>query len=137
MSSPSTLRVIAAVSADVQPRLRAVLRGFELRFVQSGSELVRALDEAQCDLMVVEVNYDESAAVAALKCVLSREATFPVVCVRNVPFAKLRHAVLDALRTALGAVGAHDFIDLLDYSADDSGNARVRAILERHLPGGR
>lgn len=128
------MRVIAAVSMDEQPRLRAILPGCELRFVETGSELVCALAEARCDLMIVEVHFDESAAVAALKCVLARNETFPVVCIRDVPFAKPEHAALDALRMALGGVGAHAFIDLLEYPDDEAGNVRVRARLERLLP---
>ena len=87
-------RIVAAVNADVRPRIRAILPGCELRFVQTGSELVRALEEAQCTLMIVEVHFDDSSAVAALKCVLAREETFPVVCVRDVPGDKPGYAML-------------------------------------------
>jgi hypothetical protein len=124
------MRVIAAVARDGQPRLRAILAADELRFVQTGSELVRALAEARCDLLIVEVHFDESTAVAALKCVLARGETFPVVCIREAPFAKPGHAALDALRMALGAVVVQAFIDLLEYPDDAAGNARVRSMLE-------
>jgi hypothetical protein len=127
-------RVVAAVSRDVGPRIRAILPACELRCVGTGSELVRALDEAPCNLLIVEVHFDESTAVAALTVALARGATCPVVCVRDVPFAKLAHATLDALRMALGAVGAQAFIDLLEYPDDEAGNAGVRALLERLLP---
>jgi hypothetical protein len=36
---------------------------------------------------------------------------------------------------ALGELSAQIFIDLLQYSDDDAGNARVRARLERLVPG--
>ena len=62
MTSP---RVVAAVSAGVRRRISAILQGWELRFVRAGSELVRALDEARCDLMIVEVHFNESSAAAA------------------------------------------------------------------------
>jgi hypothetical protein len=127
-------RVVAAVSADMQPRLRAILPGCELRFIQTGSELVRALDEARCEMLIVQVHFDEWTAVAALRCVLAREATFPVVCVRDVPFAKPGYAALDALRMALGGIVVRDFIDLVEHGDDAPGNERVRATLLRLLP---
>jgi hypothetical protein len=127
-------RVVAAVTRDLRSRITAVLPGCELCFVQTGSELVHALDEAHCDLMIVEVHFDDSAAVAALRCVLSREETFPVVCVRNVPFARLGHAALDSLRTALRAVGVAQFIDLLGHPEDQAGNERVGVMLTGLLP---
>jgi hypothetical protein len=129
----SVPRVVVAVSGDLQPRIRALLPGCMVRFVQTGSELVRALDEAQWAMMIVELHFDESAAVAALRCVLARKATFPVVCVRDVPFAKPGYAALDALRLALGAVVVGSFVDLVEHCDDEAGNARVRAMLERLL----
>lgn len=121
-------RIVAAVNADVRPRIRAILPGCELCFVQTGSELVRALEEAQCTLMIVEVHFDESSAVSALKCALAREETFPVVCVRDVPADKPGYATLNALRMALGAALVREFIDLLEHSDDEAGNAGLRAM---------
>ena len=127
-------RVVAAVGPDVRSRIRTILPPCDLRFVASGSELVQALDEAPCDMMIVEVNFNESAA-AALRCALARDDKFAVVCVRSVPFAPRPHAALNALRMLLGgAMPAHAFVDLLDYADDDVGNARVREVLERLLP---
>ena len=126
-------RVVAAVRGELQPRIRAILPASELRFARCGSELVRALDEAPCDLLVVEAHFDESAAAAALGCVLAREETFPVVCVRDVPSGKPPHAALNALRMTLGAVAPDVFIDLSDYPDEEAGNARVRLVLERVL----
>jgi hypothetical protein len=126
-----TPRVVAAVSRDLGPRIGAILPACELRLVGTGSELVRALDEGRCDLLIVELHFDESTAVAALKVALARGETCPVVCVRDVPFAKLAHAALDALRMALGGIGVQAFVDLLEYPDDAAGNARVCVLLER------
>ena len=122
-------RVIAAVTSDVKRRLCAILPKCELRFVRAGSELVQALDEARCDLMIVEVHFNESSAAAALRCVLARDERFPVVCVREVDSDRPGHAALSALRMAAG-VGAQAFVDLLDYPDDEAGNAGARAVLE-------
>ena len=127
-----SLRVVAAVSRTVKPRLRAILPNSELRFVSAGSELVQALDEARCDMMIVEVHFDDSSAAAALRCVLARDDIFPVVCVREVNCERPAHAALGALRMAAG-IGAQAFVHLPDYPDGEQGNARVRAMLEELL----
>ena len=114
----------------MQPRIRVIVPACELRFVRNGSELVRALNEAPCDLLIVETHFNESAAAAALSYARAREETFPVVCVRDVPFAKPPYAALNALRAILGAAGADAFIDLHAHANDEAGNACARAILE-------
>jgi len=136
VSFPLTVpRVVAAVGPYVKPRIRAILARCDLRFVATGSELVQALDEAPCDLMIVEVHFNESAAAAALRCALARDETFAVVCVRTVPFAVPPHAVLNALRMVLGgAMPAKAFVDLVDYADDEAGNAHLRGMFERLLP---
>lgn len=128
-----TPRVVAAVTADVQPRIRAILSGCDVRFVHSGSDLVRALDEARCQIMIVEVHFNESAAAAALNCVLAREETFPVVCVRDVPADEPGHVALNALRMAVAGVVVRDFIELGEHCDDENGNAHVRGRFERLL----
>jgi hypothetical protein len=133
-SPPAAPRVVAAVSRDLQRRIQAILPDCELRFADTGAQLVRALDEASCDLLIIGLHFDESSAVAALQRVLSREETFPVVCVRGLPFSRLGQSTLDGSRMALSALGAHNFIDLLEYPDDALGNARVRVMLERLLP---
>jgi hypothetical protein len=127
-------RVVAAVSRDVQERIRAILPECELRFVLTGAQLARALDETQCDMVIVGTHFDESSAVEAFERVLSRQETFAVVCVRGVPSVRLGERSLDALRLALSELGAQNFIDLLQYPDDALGNARVRAMLEQLLP---
>jgi len=126
VSSP---RVIVAVSHSVKSRIRAILPHCELRFVSAGSDLVRALDEARCDMMIVEVHFNESSAAPALRCVLARDETFPVVCVREVQCDRPPHAALGALRMAAG-VGAQAFVDLVDYPDSEAGNAGARAVLD-------
>jgi hypothetical protein len=126
MTSPAAApRVVAAVSREVQRRIRAILPGCELHFVQTEEQLLRALDEARCDMLIVGSHFDESTAVAALERVLARGARF----------AKLGRPALDALRMALGELRAQHFIDLLQYADDEIGNARVRFMLEQLMLG--
>jgi chemotaxis response regulator CheB len=124
-------RAIVAVSPQLQPRFRVILRGWDVRFAKSGEDLLAALEEAHCDIVIIGLHFDESTAVAALERVLEREETFPVVCVRGVPLRRLRERTLHTLRTTLDELGAREFIDLLEYPDDAVGNARVGAMLER------
>jgi hypothetical protein len=133
ISPPDAPRVVAAVRRTVQRRIRAILPDCELRFVETGAELLRVLDEQPCDLLIVGLHFDQSSAAQALQRVLSRDETFPVVCVRGLPFSLLSHSALEAARLALSELGAHNFIDLLQYPDDALGNARVRAMLDRLL----
>jgi hypothetical protein len=134
MTSPAAPRVMAAVSRRVQRRIRAILPGCELRFVQTAAQLARALDEERCDLLIIGTHFDASSAIAALERILARGQACPVVCVRGLPFRGLGQPALNALRLALDGLGARNFIDLLEYPDNARGNARVRAMLERLLP---
>lgn len=131
---PPKPRVIAAVDPAVRRRIRAILPDCELRFVDTSPQLLRELDAGPCDMLVVGTHFDESTAIAAIERALERDENFPVVCTRGVPFASaLGKPALDALRAASGALGAQNFIDLLEYPDDEAGNARIRAMLERLL----
>ena len=134
-SPPAAPRVVAAVSPDVQRRIRTILAGCELHFVQTGAQLLPALEAKRCDMLIVGSHFDESTAVAALEQVLARGESFPVVCIRGMPFAlRLGQPTIEALRIASSELGAQHFIDLLQYPDDENGNTRVRAMLERLLP---
>jgi hypothetical protein len=124
-------RIVAAVTPDVQGRIRAILAGCELRFVDTGAQLAQALNEAPCDLVLVGLHFEESSALAALEQVFSREQDFPVVCVRGRPFRRLKERSLHGLRMALSELGVRNFIDLLQYPDDPAGNAHLAADLER------
>lgn len=128
---PLRPRVVVAVSPPLQTRIRSILRGWELRFVETVAELGVALDEAPYDMVIVGLHFDESSAVAAVQQIFTRGAGVPVVCVRGVPFTQLRERTLHGLRLALNELGAENFIDLLHYPNDAVGNARIEVMLER------
>lgn len=128
---PLPPRVVVAVAPPLQARIRDILRGWELRFVETGAELTVALDEAPYDMVIVSLSFDESSAVAAVQQIFARGAGVPVVCVRGLPFNQLRERTLHGLRLALNELGAENFIDLLQYPNDAAGNARLEAMLQR------
>ncbi len=131
---PGAPRVMAAVARSLQRRIRAILPDCELRFVGTSAELLRALEQASCDLLIIGLHFDQSSAMQALQRVLARDETFPVVCVHGLPSSRLGYPALEASRLALSELGAHNFIDLRQYPDDALGNARVSAMLEHLLP---
>lgn len=130
---PEAPRVVAAVCRQMVRRVREILPECEPHFVHTGAQLVRALRDAPCEMLIVGLHFDESSAVPALERLLSWDEPFPVVCVRGLPFSGLGQPTLEASRMALWELGAHNFIDLLEYPDDPAGNARVRAMLKRLL----
>lgn len=121
-------RVLAAVPREAEPRILSVLPQCNVRFVHTGEQLLRALDEGPCHMVIVGMQFDESTAVAALERIFARDETFPVVCVRGVR-SRLGKPAVESARVALGELGAQNFIDLLEYPNDEAGNARVRSML--------
>lgn len=131
---PAARRVLVAVAEPARRRAAAILADCDLRFVESCDELLRALDEADHDLLVIGAHFDESSAAALLERVFEREDAGPVVCVRGTSFAtRLGKPTVDALRLASEELGAQYFIDLLEFPDDAEGNAHVRRMLERLL----
>jgi len=127
-------RVIVAVAPQSRQRIMAILRDWDLRFVDTEPELLRELAERRCDMLIVGAHFQQSNAIAAVERALARDETIPVVCIRGRRFAtQLGRPTLDALGMASRALGARNFIDLLEYRDDALGNARVRALLERLL----
>ena len=49
----SMARVLAAVPREAEPRILSVLPQCDVRFVHTGEQLVRALDEGPCDMVIV------------------------------------------------------------------------------------
>ena len=136
-AQPQASRVIVAATAESQPRIRMVLPECDLCFVDTERQLLRALARGRCDMLIVGAHFQESSAVVAIEQLLSRDEAIPVVCIRATPFATpLGQPAVDALRMATRALGASNFIDLLEYPDDERGNARVRRMLERLLPRG-
>jgi hypothetical protein len=121
-------RVLAAVPREAEPRILSVLPQCNVRFVHTGEELLRALDEGPCHMVIVGMQFDESTAAAALERIFARDETFSVVCVRGMQ-SRLGKPALDSARIALGELGAQHFIDLLEYPDDEAGNGQVRSIL--------
>jgi hypothetical protein len=56
-------RVVAAISRDLERRIRAIVNGWELCVVDSGAQLARTLEQQCCDMLIVSVHFDDSSAM--------------------------------------------------------------------------
>ena len=126
------VRVLIAVSPRAADRLGRILRGHRQEWARSLRELMDAVQGSSFDLVIVGAHFDGSRTIEALKTVRQHAPQAPLVCLRAAPFCNpLGGATLAALHTAAEELGIECFVDLLNFPDDDSGNARVRAMLER------
>jgi hypothetical protein len=128
-------RVLAAVSPRAWPRLAAILRDWPTVVVSTREELERALNRQRFDMIIVGMHFDQSAACEVLRFIVKRGVRVPLVCIRALPFERgLGAASIDAFRLASHELGAHNFLDLLEYPASEAGNRRLRWLLQELLP---
>ena len=88
-------------------RYAAALAGWELAFVRTVSEAREALAAARRDLVAIGVYFDDSRMFDLVRALRSEDA--------------------------LKALAADEFIDLVQFGEDDSGNAALRAAVDRLL----
>lgn len=126
----TTTRVLAAASSDMDEKLKECLPGHDLTFVRNMSQAIRALRRDGFQLVVIDLNFDESRMLELLQYVRSlpayREA--PVVCVHGDPL-NLSEAVVKSIDVAVKALGGMAFLNLrdgaIDYRKDCSFLGRV------------
>ena len=125
-------RVLLAVSPRAAERMHRVLEGWEIAQLDSLSALAHELRCTSYDVVVVGHLFDGSRAIEAVKTALLHARRVPLVCVRAAPFqTALGEAAICAFQAAAEELGADCFIDVLQFSDDRHGNARVRAMIER------
>jgi CheY-like chemotaxis protein len=134
----TTTRVLAAASSDMDEKLNECLPGHDLTFVRNMSQAIRALRRDGFQLVVIDLNFDESRMLELLQYVRSlpayREA--PVVCVHGDQL-NLREAVVKSIDVAVKALGGMAFLNLrdgaIDYRKDCSFLGRVASETGRGL----
>lgn len=116
-------------------RYSAALAGWDLEFVRTMGEARGALGAARYDLVAIGVYFDDSRMFDLVRTLRSDEVhgEVPIVCVRGRPgFTAVSTRTLEL---TLKALAANEFIDLVHFGEDESGNAALRAAVERLLKG--
>lgn len=126
-------RILVADVAAMDARYSAAFADWEIAFVRTMGEARRALAHADYDAVAIGVYFDDSQMFDLVRALRrdERQAKIPIVCVRGRP--GFTAVTSRTLALTLKALGADEFIDLVDFSGDEAANAALRAAVERLL----
>jgi DNA-binding response OmpR family regulator len=123
-------KILVADVPQMDARYTAALRGWEVEFARTLGAAREALGRASFDLIAIGVYFDDSQMFDLVRWLRAAERTaeLPILCVRGRPgFTAVSTGTLE---TALRALGADRFIDLLE-SAGAEADAALREAAER------
>jgi len=124
-------KILVADLPQMDARYSAALGGWEIGFVRTMGEARQALAAARYDLVAIGVYFDDSQMFDLVRALRADRihGKVPVVCVRGRPgFATVTSRTL---AVTIKALGADEFVDLLDSGDDEAANAALRAAVER------
>jgi hypothetical protein len=130
---PPRAKILIAATPRVRERLERVLSGHELVFAQSTADVMSLLGHARYGIVVLSVHFDESQMFALLGDIRghAKYRKVPIVCVLA-DRGRLSEIAVEGLDHAVKAMTANGFLDLHRFPDNDSGNARIRRIID-HL----
>jgi hypothetical protein len=110
--------VLVAAPAEMDRKIRDCLPGHHLTFVRRMFDALSALRHDGFQLIVIELDFDESRMLELLQYVrsLPKYAEVPVVCVHGEQ-VNLSDAVLKNIDVAVKALGGLGFLDLGDAAS--------------------
>jgi CheY-like chemotaxis protein len=111
------LSVLCAVVPELDETLRDCLPGHELTFVRTMHQAVAALRRDGFQLLVIDLNFDESRMLELLQYVraLPKYRDAPVICIYG-DHLNLSEPVIHNIDVAVKALGGMAFLDLRDGS---------------------
>ena len=122
---PTPARVMAAAAPEMDEKMRECLPGHELTFVRTLWGAIRALRHDGFQLIVIDLNFDESRMLELLQYVRTLPAykEVPVICVHG-DHLNLSEAAIKNIDVAVKALGGVAFLNLgdgaIDYKKDCS-----------------
>ena len=123
-------KILVADVQQMDARYAEALRGWEIEFARTLGAARQALGGARYDLIAIGVYFDDSQMFDLVRSLRAAERTaeLPILCVRGRPgFTAVSTGTLE---TALRALGADRFVDLLE-SAGAEADAALREAAER------
>jgi len=126
-------KILLADVPQMDARYAAALEGCALAFVRAIPEARQTLEGERYHLVAIGVYFDDSRMFEMVRTVRSDDthAEVPIICVRGGPgFTAVAARTLEA---TLKALAADEFVDLLHFGDEESGNAALRASVERLL----
>ncbi len=107
------------------------MAGHHLTFAQTTADVMSLLSNDRYGMVIISVHLDESQMFALLGDIRARSMyrKVPIVCLLA-ERGRLSELAVEGLDHAVKAMTANGFLDLHRFPDDDSGNARIRRIVD-------
>jgi hypothetical protein len=130
-AAPPSTKVLVAATPGVAERLGRVLAGHEIVFAATSDDVMSLLSKERYGMLVISVHFDESQMFALLGDVRAHSLyrKIPILCVLG-ERGRLTDIAVEGLDHAVKAMTANGFLDLNRFPDDDTGNARIRRIVD-------
>lgn len=127
-------RILTAVAPDTEERVRRILTGHDVLFVQHLDDARAALHADGIELILVGARFDESRMFDLLDYIRTeaQHKKIPIVAAIIAP-TRMSAVTVEGLAHTTKIFGASVFINLNDFSDDDTQNARLRIIVDALL----
>jgi len=125
--------ILVADVPSMDGRYSAAFGGWPLVFVRSMEQARAALEAPHYHAIAIGVYFDDSQMFDLVRTIRSHDLHHeaPILCVRGGPgFAAVTTRTLEI---AVQALSADCFIDLLQFQDEKSGEAALRAALQRYV----
>lgn len=128
---PPSAKILIAATPGVGERLTRVLQGHELVFAETSHDVMSYLARERYGMVIVSVHFDESQMFALLGDIRGHSfyRKIPIVCVLG-ERGRLTEVAVEGLDHAVKAMTANGFLDLSRFPDDDTGNGRIRRIVD-------
>jgi PleD family two-component response regulator len=125
-------RILVAVIPDREERMERILEGHDTTFVKSCEDARLLLEAQEFGLVVIGVHFDESQMFSLLGDIRAHAAyrKVPILCVMGSRGRILTDVAIEGLDHAIKAMTANGFLNLEKIPDDETGNARIRRIVD-------
>ena len=127
-------RILTAVAPDTEERVRRILSGHDLIFVNDLAAAKAVLEGHEVKLILVGARFDESRMFDLLDYIRKdvEHKKIPIVAAVIAP-SKMTAKIVQGLDYATKIFGASVFVNLNDFADEDAENTRIRLIVEALL----
>ena len=124
-------RILTAVAPDTEERVRRILEGHDVLFVNDIASAQRALESDGPALVFIGARFDDSRMFDLLEYIRqgAEHKKIPIVAA-VVATTRMSKSTIQGLAYATKIFGASVFVNLNDFADDETGNGRLRIIVD-------
>lgn len=128
---PPSTKILVAATAPVCERVERLLSGHELVFAKNTAHTKALLTEDPYGMVILSMDFDESQMFSLLGDIRghAKYRKVPIVCVLA-ERGRLSDVAVEGLDHAVKAMTANGFLDLYRFPDNQTGNARIRRIID-------